>query len=150
MRKTFPLLLTMMLSVSAFAGEGVSMKCGAAAAGEKTDKGCGYEEMVTFGGGMRFEQITGYCRACKKFVHVRWTRDGIPESLRPPGGPKEKPEPLGEIWDASTGATHTVHACPGCEGPFVEIKGPKDLTHCPKCNEPHFGIDPDKPRLAID
>lgn len=58
-----------------FAGDGIPMKCQAKpekdpATGE-ISKPCGYESYVNFGGGMFFDQITGYCRSCKKFVYLR-------------------------------------------------------------------------------
>lgn len=130
-------------ATGARAGEGVAMKCGA-------DGDCGFETRVAFGGGMLFEQVTGYCRACKKFVYLRWTRDGIPPEIKEQIKVEPKPAPLGEVWDAGRGEVRTVHACPDCKGPFVEIRSPDELTHCPKCNEPPFARDETKPRLSID
>jgi hypothetical protein len=135
------------------AGDGYPMKCQAkpkpAPATGKAVPPCGYEAMVIFGGGMAFEQITGYCRQCRKFVCLRWTREGSP--LLALGAEKvPRPKPLGEVWDAATGKVTAVYACPHCKGPFAEIKGPDELKHCPVCNEPHFKVDPSKARLAVD
>jgi hypothetical protein len=126
----------------AYAGEGVAMKCEA--------KACGYETRVTFGGGMFFQQLTGYCRACKKFVYLGWTRENIPDEMKARIKPKPKPKPLGEVWDPQTGKVLTIHACPHCKGPFREIKKASDLKHCPKCNKPEFAVDKTKPMIAID
>ncbi len=137
-----------------YAGMGYFMKCQAKPAKDpatgKTPPPCAYESRVIFGGGMMSDQLTGYCRKCKKFVHLHWTRDNIPEGLRGGVKPVPKPKPLGEVWDAKTGKVLTVHACPTCRGPFLEIKKREELKHCPKCNKPHFAVDPSKPLMAID
>ena len=154
-RKTIVLaLVTCLLTLAAgvYAARGLSMKCTAKPekdpATGKTQKACNYEAMVTFGGGMFFNQKTCYCRSCKKFVYLQWTRQGAPL----PGGMKvkPKPEPLGEVWDAATGKVMTVYACPHCKGPVLEIKKREDLKFCPVCNKPHFVVDKSKPELAID
>jgi DNA-directed RNA polymerase subunit RPC12/RpoP len=134
----------------AHAGDGFPMKCmdGNDADGQPV-KGCGYEEMVIFGGGMMFHRIMGYCTSCKKFVGVTWTREGSP-LLKPDAKIVPPPKPLGVVWDSATGGKLTLYACPHCKGPFAEIKTVKDLTHCPKCNEASFKVDPSKPRLAVD
>jgi uncharacterized protein YbaR (Trm112 family) len=124
-----------------YAGEGFSMKCKA--------KTCGYETTVTFGGGMAFSQLTGYCVKCKKFVSLQWTLEGSP--LLDPNAKKiPQPKPLGEIWDSQSGRKLTIFACPHCTGPFAEIKKQEELKHCPSCNKPEFGIDETKPMMAID
>lgn len=132
----------------AAAGDGFSMKCQAAP--KNGAKACGYEAEVRFGGGMFFEQVTGYCRKCKKFVYLTWTSKNIPAELKGQVKQQARPEPLGEAWNASTGKVTIIHACPTCKGPFTEIKNADELKHCPSCNEPHFGIDESKPRMAID
>jgi len=145
-------LATCLLTTAAvYAGRGLSMKCQAppAKAGT-TEKSCGYESHVTFGGGMFFDQVGGYCRACKKFVYLRWTRDNIPAGMKARIKVVPRPAPLGEVWDSRTGKTQTIHACPTCKGPFLEIRSPEDLKHCPACNKPHFVIDKSKPEMAID
>jgi hypothetical protein len=58
------------IAVVVYAGGGFSMKCQSST--------CGYESQVRLGGGMAFEQLTGYCRKCKKFVYLQWTREGSP------------------------------------------------------------------------
>jgi len=146
----FALITCLLTAAAVYAGQGLAMKCQAQPekdpATGKTGKPCGYEAQVTFGGGMFFNQITGYCRACKKFVYIQWTRDGIPAQIKA----IPRPVPLGEVWDASTGKVLTIHACPTCKGPFLEIKSPDELKYCPACNKPHFAIDKSKPEMAID
>jgi uncharacterized protein YbaR (Trm112 family) len=95
---------------------------------------------------MFFRQTTGYCRACKKFVYLHWTEGEIPAGMQA----TPRPVPLGEVWDASTGKVMTIHACPTCKGPFLEIKSPDELKYCPVCNKPHFVVDKSKPEMAID
>jgi hypothetical protein len=125
----------------AYAGEGFGMKCKA--------KSCGFEAQVTFGGGMAYEQLTGYCRNCKKFVSLQWTREGSPV-LNATAKKTLPPKPLGEVWDAKTGRVLTLYACPHCKGPFAEIKNKDDLKRCPACDSPDFAADDTKPRMAID
>lgn len=124
-----------------YAGDGFSMKC--------QSKTCGYESEVTFGGGMAFEQLTGYCQTCKQFVYLTWTREGSPV-VNPEAKKVPAPKPIGEVWDASTGRVLTIYACPHCTGPFAQIKTKNELKHCPICNNPGFEVDATKPRLAID
>jgi hypothetical protein len=129
------------VSVVVYAGEVFSMKCEA--------KTCGKESGVTFGGGMAYKQLTGYCRKCKKFVYLHWTREGSPV-LDPKAKKVPAPKPLGEVWDASTGKVITIYACTHCSGPFAQIKTKDELKHCPACNKPSFGVDETKPKIAID
>ena len=149
-------LATCLLGVAAvYAGTGFQMKCQAKPEKDpktgKLSETCGHESSVTFGGGMFFEQITGYCRACKKFVYVTWTgKDQVDRAKEVGFKVQPRPKPLGEVWDAQTGKILTIHACPTCKGPFLEIKSPDELKHCPSCNKPHFGVDKSKPIMAID
>jgi len=148
-------LITCLLTAAAvYAGTGYFMKCQAKpakdAATGKTPKPCGYESQVTFGGGMISEQVCGYCRACKKFVYLHWTRPNIPDGLKAHTKVRPRPKPLGEVWDARTGKVLTIHACPHCKGPFLEIKNREELKYCPACNKPHFVVDKSKPMIAID
>jgi len=148
------LAISLLTGAAVYAGMGMSMKCQAKPeknpATGKTAKACGYEAMVTIGGGMLSQRMTGYCRACKKFVGLSWTRGNIPPQMKARIKVKPHPVPLGEIWDAQTGKITTVHACPTCKGPFIEIKKFDELKHCPICNKPHFAVDKTKPKLAID
>ena len=124
-----------------YAGEGLSMKC--------KSKTCGYESDVTFGGGMAYGQLTGYCVKCKKFVNLHWTLEDRP-ALGPNAKKVPQPKPLGEVWDSQTGRKLSIFACPHCSGPFAEIKSNEELKSCPSCNKPDFGVDETKPIIAID
>lgn len=124
-----------------YAGEGLSMKCKV--------KNCGYQTELTFGGGMTTEQLTGYCKKCKKFVSLQWTREGSP-TVDPKAAIIAPPKALGEIWDAQTGKVLKIYTCPHCTGPFAEIKNKDELKHCPACYTPGFAEDDSKPRMAID
>lgn len=157
-RMMFIALVTCLLGVAGVhAGSGLYMKCQAkpetdAATGEMS-KPCGYEKEVIFGGGMAFQQMTGYCRRCKEFVYLSWTQGGLSPEMIKSLGIKEitpRPNPLGEVWDARTGKVLALYACPTCKGPFLEIKGPDDLRCCPACGDPHFGVDRSRPVKAID
>lgn len=140
---TASITLVSIIAIAAvvYAGDGFSMKC--------QSKPCGYESEVAFGGGMAFEQLTGYCRKCKKFIYLAWTSEGSP-ALDPKAKIVPQPKALGEIWDAQTGKILTIYACPHCHGPFAEIKTKDDLKHCPACGKPDFAVDDTKPRTAID
>lgn len=144
MRKlTVSITLLAIIAVTAivYAGEGFSMKC--------RSKTCGYESEVIFGGGMAFQQLTGYCQACKKFVYLSWTLEGSP-MVNPKAEKIPHPKALGEVLDVRTGLTLTIYACPHCKGPFAEIKAREDLRHCPVCRKPEFAVDETKPMMAID
>lgn len=167
------LILCLAVAATIYAGDGFHMKCQPKPAkdpkvdnsakhsvkcqpkekdskAEKPSKPCGYESYVTFGGGMFYDQLTGYCRNCKKFVYLHWTRENIPADMKKQIEHKPRPEPLGEVWDAKTGQVKTIHACGKCKGPFLEIKKLDDLKNCPVCENSHFVIDNSKPRIAID
>jgi ssDNA-binding Zn-finger/Zn-ribbon topoisomerase 1 len=91
---------------------------------------CGFRGTADFGGGRTFAQLTGYCTNCGKFVALRWTREG-----RGVKDPKPKPSPAGRIWDASTGRTNDLYACPTCTNAFLPIASEKELRFCPKCGQ---------------
>jgi hypothetical protein len=140
-RVSFTLAGVITIAVLVYAGDALHMKC--------SSQECRYEAQVTFGGGMAFEQLTGYCRTCKKFVYLQWTREGSPvvdaKSEKVP-----HPKSLGEVVDVRTGGVLNIYACPHCKGPFAEIKSKEDLKHCPACSKPGFGIDDTKPAIAVD
>jgi hypothetical protein len=142
----------LLTAAAVYAAQGLAMKCQAEPeknpATGKAERPCGYESEVTFGGGMMFEQITGYCRHCKKFVYLQWTRENLPAGVDIKA--VRRPEPLGEVWDSATGKIMTVYACPTCKGPFLPIKNADELKCCPVCNKPHFAVDKSKPEMAID
>ena len=140
--KTRSAVIGMALAVGvaavAWAGMGYTMKCNA----------CKFEEMVMFGGGMMFNQVTCWCDSCGKFVNISWkTRDLNPD---PAAEPKvqPKPEPLGKVWDPATGRKIEVYACPVCKKPASVVD--ENMKFCPKCGKPEFGKDPNAPAMAVD
>ncbi len=110
----------------AFAGMAMTMRC----------KNCGFSSRVNFGGGFRFEQVTGYCVHCEKFVYLSWKRG------------EEKPGPLSEVWDSSTGKTIPLYKCPQCSKPFMLLQS--ELKHCPKCGKPTLERDQSAGTIMYD
>jgi hypothetical protein len=157
---TITFIICLATAATIYAGTGYFMKCRPdpekpkkTDKTKKTDKPvkpCGYETSVSFGGGMFYNQITGYCKSCKKFVYLSWTKENLPDGVGGDIKHRPRPKPLGEVWDSKTGEVAKIHACPKCKGPFLEIKNVKDLKRCPGCNKSHFDIDKSKPRIAID
>lgn len=99
---------------------------------------CKFSSTVAFGGDIAFERMTGYCALCNKFVYLRWTREGKGDLARQLEGgtvPKSKPAPSGRIWDATTGRTNDLYACPTCTNAFLPILSDKELRFCPKCRQ---------------
>ncbi len=39
-----------------------------------SNKECNFKAQLSFGGGFMFEQVTGYCCKCEKFVYLNWPR----------------------------------------------------------------------------
>lgn len=123
----------------AWAGMGYVMKCNA----------CKYQDTVTFGGGMMFNQLTCWCDACQKFVYLSWkTRTLSPDGEMTEEGAQPKPEPTGRVWDPETGRKIEVYACPACKKPATVVD--ENIKFCPKCGKKEFGKDPDAPVMAID
>jgi hypothetical protein len=91
---------------------------------------CGFKGSVDFGGGFKFEQITGYCTQCQKFVYLRWPREA--KSVE---GMKSKPKSVGLVWDAATGQNKELYACPDCKSGFLPIASENELRFCPKCGQ---------------
>lgn len=140
-RVSFTLVGIIALATLVYAGDALHMKC--------ASQPCRYESAVTFGGGMAFEQLTGYCRTCKKFVYLQWTREGSPV-VDAKSDKVTPPKALGEVVDVRSGGILAIYACPHCKGPFAEIKSKEELKHCPACCKPGFGVDESKPIMAVD
>jgi Zn finger protein HypA/HybF involved in hydrogenase expression len=105
---------------------------------------CKFSSTVDFGGDIAFEKMTGYCRKCNTFVYLRWARQGKEDLAgRLEGGkvPKSKPTPIGMIWDASTGRTNDLYACPTCTNAFLPILSENDLRFCPKCGQGSLNME---------
>ena len=110
------------------AGTDFAMKC----------KNCGYASRVKVGGGMRFEQITGYCTNCQKFVYVTWDRKQK----------TSKPNPTAKVWDSATGAVVELYPCPHCSKTFLPLRKKSGggglnpgFDNCPKCGKATFEVD---------
>jgi hypothetical protein len=119
-------VLALAISVTAsiaWAGTTYLLTCG--------NEKCGFKGEVKFGGGRIFEMVTGYCLKCEKFVYLRWTREGKGVKNQTP-----KPQAVGRIWDATTGRTIDLYACPHCTSAFLPIASEEDLRCCPKCGQP--------------
>ena len=128
------LAIVLSQAMVAFAGMGYTMKC----------SNCGYSSAVQVGGGMQFEQITGFCMDSMKFVYLRWNRG------------EKKPEPIFTIWDSATGEKIGVYKCPDCPKPFMPLRakqadaeGP-GFDRCPKCGKQTFQVDKSKGIIAYD
>jgi DNA-directed RNA polymerase subunit RPC12/RpoP len=135
-KKTLLVALAIVLfpAMAAFAGMGYTMKC----------SNCGYSSAVQMGGGMRFEQITGFCVDSMKFVYLQWNRG------------EKKPEPVAQVWDSASGKKIDLYKCPDCPKPFMPLQatqadaeGP-GFNHCPKCGKPTFQVDKGKGIIAFD
>ncbi len=135
--------MTVLMGVCLFAwaGDGFVFKCQV--------KECGFKPTLIFGGGMLSDQAMGWCLQCQAIRAVRWSRPGAP-ALDPNAKPIPQPKPLAEGWVASLGQTRKIYKCPGCGGSFMEIRKPEEISHCPKCSQPGFKVDPTAPRLAVD
>ncbi len=84
-----------------------------AAAGEKgtvscATPGCGYQQDLTIGGGMKSPSLTGYCRSTKQFVRIEL-----------------------KSWDDY----RKTHYCPGSKEPIRPIYDGSQITQipCPQC-----------------
>jgi len=85
----------------AAAGEAGTVSC--------STPGCGYQQDLTIGGGMRSPSLTGYCRSTKQFVRVK--------------------------LDSWKGYRETVPACPDCPEPIRPIYDGGQVAEipCPQC-----------------
>ena len=109
------LILSLLLTGAVQAGTRYEVKC--------TDSQCGFVSSIGIGGGMRFEEASGYCKKCDAMVSVTWKR-----------GEKKQPLLL-EVWDALAGRARRIFRCPKCEAPFLKVDQIAELRHCPKCGK---------------
>lgn len=127
------LLLCLSLSSQAWAGSSYELKC--------QNPSCNYQDSLNMGGGFIFEEISGYCEHCQKFVSVQWRRSQAGESRDLPLPPSDlatsAPTSLGTAQSPITGETAATYPCPICGGPFTEIKSiPEDgMLKCPQCGQ---------------
>jgi hypothetical protein len=85
--------------------------------------GCGYQQDLKIGGGMKSPSLTGYCRSTKKFVRVKL-----------------------KSWVAYR---ETVLACPDCPEAILPIYDGGEVAKipCPKCGSKTLSY---KRRLMFD
>jgi hypothetical protein len=111
----------------AIAGKTISMHC----------TSCGFSSDLNQGGGWEFEQFGGYCVNCEKFVYISWGRR------------EQKPDPIGNIWDSSSGKRIPVYKCPVCSKSFVPFQDGW-FKYCPKCAKKTFEQDKSKEVVFYD
>jgi hypothetical protein len=89
--------------------------------GEKTMT---YE--VRFGGGKLMDQFTAFDPETKKFVYLRWDRNGKP------------PTPAMKIWDHRTGEFISLYNFPNVKNPLPVIPSIDAMKVCPLTNDKNF------------
>ena len=97
----FPLFFGLLLWVApAVAGQAGTVSC--------STPGCGYQDNLKIGGGMRSPAVTGYCRSTKQFVRLKLK---------------------------SHDDYHKTHYCPGSKEPMLAIYDGSQFAEipCPKC-----------------
>ena len=100
------------------------------------NKDCLYADHASFGGGMRFEQITGYCVSTGKFVYLTWDRENMPKGGSKERVSKPRPSPMGYIWFPGEGKYIGLYQSRDCPQPFIPINSVEELKFCPKCKQP--------------
>ncbi len=88
------------------------------------DKTITYE--VRFGGGRLMHQFTAFDPETKKFVYLRWKRDG------------EKPAPAMKVWDHRTGETILLYRFPDAKNPLPVIPSLDAMKVCPLTGDKNF------------
>jgi len=135
--------LASLVQGTAYSGEVINMQC--------ANKDCKHALEFQLGGGMFFEQATGYCAHCKKIVALTWTSPHALQAGVPVPKPVvEPPKPLAEVWDPASGQVRKIYRCPNGDGAFMEIRGVDDFKCCPKCSRPTMKQDTSRPRLMVD
>lgn len=109
------IILAALMLGTARAGSRYEVKC--------SDDKCGFVSSIGIGGGLKFEQASGWCKKCDAMVSVTWKR-----------GEKKEPAVL-SFWDALAGEVRKIFKCPKCETPFMRIDQISELKHCPKCGK---------------
>lgn len=107
---------------------------------------CGLEGRFGMGGGFIFEEVSGFCTTCKKFVSISWKRQGLT-------GERKKiqdkatdlletaPPKIGNVWNPAVDRAADLYPCPHCKKPFMEIDEMDlllsdhalDKRFCPSC-----------------
>jgi hypothetical protein len=116
--KTIIFLFTL-AATYAFAGSELKFTC--------ENPECKFQAKCKSGGGKLFEQLTGYCCTCKKFVSISWNRKDTP------------PQNLKTIWvpqDLSLPGHANLFPCPACTNYVYEFQtdgSPTNRFSCPQC-----------------
>ena len=117
MKQSLMLLVIMLASPAAFAGEIVEFKC--------ENSSCGFSGTVDCGGGRAIETNSGFCVKCQKFVSVSRKRSETSFA------------DLNTVWIPDLGFGGIFH-CPKCSSSvfdvFVDRHEAKNLF-CPKCGK---------------
>lgn len=102
--RTIALFLALVLGCAhaAVAGQMFEVRCDA----------CALKTTMGLGGGMRFEQATGWCRTCSAFRSVSWRR-GTPDPYR--SETQRVPAP-------------GVYPCPKCSVHFAPIQSKREVV----------------------
>lgn len=116
-------IILMLAVIIIFFSAGLAM-AGSAYKVQCENKNCRFFSEVMFGGGFKFDQATGYCKKCRKFVYLTWERG------------KNKSSIMGDIWCPLTGQDFSIFRCPSCSGPVLQINSIEDLKYCPSCRQP--------------
>lgn len=88
-----------------------------------TTPGCGFKGDLYSGSGRGSASVSGFCVPCGKMVTLSIKRSDLKDSA---------PVPDARIWDAATGRTIDLYACPTCKKPFAPAN---QLSTCPKCGK---------------
>lgn len=103
-------LFAILIATVSIAGERWAYEC--------ATTNCQFNGCVYIGGGTVYEQVSGYCTTCKKFVSVQWRRNGTSKASDLPDKPPAK---LGTVWNPASGLTADLYPCPTCKKPFMEV-----------------------------
>ena len=120
MKANIAVFLFLLSVLSAFAGARIIFTC--------ENPKCHFNATCDSGGGFNFEQLSGYCFVCKKFVSVAWDRKKSP----PPG--------LDVVWNPQQMGLlkkdKNLFPCPSCKNPVYSFSidtNTKERFYCPKC-----------------
>ena len=122
MKAKLTIVLFLLGLLPAFAAEEVIFTC--------ENKKCHFHATCASGSGFNFEQLSGYCFVCRKFVSISWDRKKSP----PPG--------LKAVWvpQDSRGLLdkkdRNLFPCPHCKNyvySFSIRTNTKERFDCPKC-----------------
>jgi hypothetical protein len=117
MKTILSIVLFTLAATYAFAGAELKFTC--------ENPACKFEAKCKSGGGKLFEQLTGYCCVCKKFVSISWNRkDTPPRNLKTVWVPQDLP------------GQANLFPCPACTNYVYEFQTDGSSTNrfsCPQC-----------------